>query len=237
MCKLLITAREFKYWRTPQMTILEMATVAGVSERTMWGHLSEMRQSVHVSVESPRRGHYVLHFLTLAAGDTSFGADLCSSSVVVDPILVEFQDDNQQQHSSVEEGGMGGELESANLCTEKGNSAKPCTERPSFVTRKLAEMGIFEPTRSELAAYPWANESYAAGWAAWRAAHPKAGDGLLVLNWRAAVDPPEVTADEVAGAHPLTGTCPGCYRVLYADCLCMHCNRCVDCCECREVLV
>jgi hypothetical protein len=210
LCRLLATAREFRYQRTPQMTIHEMAQAAGLKERAMWNHLSALRESVHVSVESPRRGHYVLHFAAFQYPE-DLSAQLCSS-----PVVVEISPDlDHQQHSSDLGGGVGGESLSAQPCTENPVSAQVCTETPDpFTLRALAEIGILEPTRSELAAKPWVTRSYVNLWHLWLAVHPEAGPGVVIQNMRQAVDAPEVDLAELEAIEESAGL-PGVAR----DCL------------------
>jgi hypothetical protein len=74
-----------------------------------------------------------------------------------------------------------------------------------FVLRSLAEMGILEPTRSELAGYPWVTREYIASWRLWHGVHPEAGAGMLVRNIRERVEAPAVDIAELEAAQDPDG--------------------------------
>lgn len=191
VCKLLTTAREFRYMRTPEMTIMEMAELVGLSERAMWGHLSALRQSAHVSVVSPRHGHYVLHFPAFANDQAQDSANHCSAHVVVSPIPGNALDQQQQKHP----------------CRDASrDSAKFCTDHAPIVLLELADMAILEPTRSELASCSWASPDYAVGWGLWKKAHPEVGAGVIIQNWRMGIAPPSVSPAELAAIDPQSET-------------------------------
>lgn len=153
VCKLLTTAREFNYWRTPEMTIMELANICNVSERTMWGHLSVMRESAHVRVVSPHRGHYVIYFDAFVPDS----AEVCSSPVVVhgrhDMVI---PDNHEQQPSGFLEGGVGGGADSANSCSDVALRAELCTELGEPVAMILLDKHPAERISEQIAHYRWA---------------------------------------------------------------------------------
>jgi hypothetical protein len=194
LCKLLVSAREFRYWRTPKMTIHEMADLAGVSERTMWNHLSVLRQSVHVRVESPQRGHLVIHFPSLIAEEDLSAKDCTEGSLlsakscsnpVVDPISTQSNFGlDQQQHSSLPEGGVGGGTESAKVCTKT---------HPDDWHGRLACMDyleVHEPKRSQFAADESISTDYLMNWVGDKQRHPERGGGFYVLQIEARAPAP-----------------------------------------------
>jgi len=60
----------------------------------------------------------------------------------------------------------------------------------------LEELGVMEPTLSEMARLSWVTEAYLAGWAAWYdEVREHVGVGFLVLRWRAGEEAPETRSD------------------------------------------
>jgi len=60
----------------------------------------------------------------------------------------------------------------------------------------LRQLGLMEPTLSEIAALEWVTEAYARSWATWYDEHrDEVGVGFLVLRWRGGEEAPETRSD------------------------------------------
>lgn len=228
VCRLLAASHEFRYQRSPRWTIMEMAAVAQCSERTMWGHLSVMRESVHVRVESPHRGHYVLHWLYATANDdTALSAKVRTGSVVVDHAFSSdsFSQKGQQQQvsRSLERGVRGESTKSAKVCT-----------LPDEILQRLAELGWAGSVEVVEDAWDDDPERVEAWLDYWR---DPPGNGRVYNKaalFRRSLESgalPAVTQEEKPQSrYP---TCPSCYHVRPADEFCSECGRCPNCCECE----
>jgi len=82
------------------------------------------------------------------------------------------------------------EIESSTDTTE------PHQQQDGRAREALEELGVMEPTLSEMTRLSWVTEAYLASWAAWyEEVSDHVGVGFLVLRWRAGEEAPETRSD------------------------------------------
>lgn len=187
-----------RYERTDPVSLEELMEICEVGRSTLYGHLAALGDKrvlryTTVSVGSSRT--FVFELL-MGAPETAGRAPPGSSpeiwtdsalSVVVDSSLsssvrekyVSHDKQRQQQHNhAVAVGGVceGGAEQSRNLDAASGI---------------LDELGVLEPTRTELLELPHTSEAYLRRWLAWFEGQAGFGTGWVIQQIRAGIAAPE----------------------------------------------
>jgi len=211
----------YRYRRTEAATRHELCEICEVRESQMYQHLGELRAAGVLEYERPRDGRYVFELrdgddghLDPGRGETPAvrggyapgtgereGDHLGAAAEIPEnrnlPSMIDVvveshaeldcvnQSDHQQQSGHVLV--FGGECEGGADRVRK--------------TGLLAELGVLEPTRSELAGLAHVDDGYLEAWGGYMRAHPELGVGWLVVQVRAGDRPPMVSGDRDPAAY------------------------------------
>lgn len=184
---------QYNYERTGAVSLDEIEVICGLSRRQVFAHLRILvNRGVLRYSYSRTAGIYVFDLLPARPVCLEHSAEIRTvdtlSVVVVSDLSITAS--KQQQQDTSERGGSvrGGGAE----CGKPHCDAEEYDERVDV----LEEMGVLEPTRSELVGLTWATREYLAAWWDWLEVQDGVGVGLVVSQIRAREIAPRLTRKE-----------------------------------------
>lgn len=189
------------YEYTDPVPLAQLRAWCELSRARVYGHLRQLRlagvlrytalSDVFVFDLRPARAHGPARAGPSLNNETrhALGVVVVSSSVTEESLILQEERQQQQVISSP----MGGECEGGG-----GASLKNETEDWQVRLEVLEEMGVLEPTRSELAGEEWATVEYLEAWEDWFLTQDKVASGFVVCRVRDGDEAPALSRERAA---------------------------------------